>query len=87
MRTLVSTAFVALCLAASPALAQQHPWAGSSTYTSTMQDGHSATRAYGRVHRGDTEVPVTRPATRATTDELYGACESSHPVFSCPGTM
>jgi len=88
MRTLVTTFLVGICLAASPALAQQHPWVPSDVYTGSVQSGDWYARAYGRVHRGDSVAPAVRPGGKAATDELYDdACHSGHAVFSCPGTM
>jgi len=87
MRTLISTALVGICLAASPALAQQHPWVGSDVYKGIVQNNDSVARAYGRVHKGDIVDPA-RPAAKTATDPLYDdACHSSHSVFSCPGTI
>jgi len=86
MRALVSTLLVGICIAASPALAQQHPWVSSNVYTGTVAAGDSLARTYGRVQKGDIVVPATRPAAKAAADDLYGeACHSSHAVFSCPG--
>jgi len=88
MRILVSTFVVGICLAGSPALAQQHPWVSSDVYTGSLLNGDSMARTYGRAHRGDIVDPAARPAAKATTDELYDdACHSSHPVFACPGTL
>jgi len=87
MRTLVSTFLVGICLAASPALAQQHPWVSSDVYTGRLTTGDSVARTYGRVFKGDIVVPAAKPAAKAI-DELYDdACHSGHAVFSCPGTM
>ena len=86
MRTLVSTVLVGICIAASPALAQQHPWVPGDVYTGKVQNGYSFARTYGRMRAGDIVVPAARPAAKAP-DSLYDACGSSHAVFSCPGTF
>ena len=87
MRTLVSTFLVGVCLVASPALAQQHPWLPSGMYTGSLPSGDAPARAYGRIRSGDIVDSSGWRTGRPTTDQLYDdACHSSHPVFSCPGT-
>lgn len=86
MRTLVSTVVIGICLAAAPALAQQHPWVPNGIHIGSLPNGSMA-RAYGRVHRGDIVDPARRPAAKAAADELHGdACNSRNAVFSCPGS-
>jgi len=86
MRTLVSGFLVGVCLVASPALAQQHPWVPSGMYTASVPKANAPARSYGRAGRGDTVDPSGWRSGKPGTDELYdGACHSSHPVFSCPG--
>jgi hypothetical protein len=93
MRTLLSTFFVGVCLVATPALAQQNPWVPSNVYNGTLFSGSASNsnvpaRAYGRAHKGDTIDTSGWRTSKPATDELYDdACHSSHPVFSCPGTM
>ena len=54
MRILVSTLLVGVCLAAQPALAQQHPWVAGCVYAGSCfsGNGYALARAYGRFHSG-----------------------------------
>jgi hypothetical protein len=54
MRILVSTFLVGVCLAAQPALAQQHPWVASCVYAGNcgLSSSDVPARSYGRVHSG-----------------------------------
>lgn len=55
MRTLLSTILVGVGLLASPALAQQHPWAASCVYTNSCVDTGSV--AYGQASQRHYKVP------------------------------
>jgi hypothetical protein len=87
MRTLVSTLLLGVCLVASPALAQQHPWVPSGMYTGSVTHGQAPARTYGRFSNGDIANSSGWRTGKPATDELYGdACNSSHAVFACPGS-
>lgn len=76
MRTLIGSAVLAVGLIVTPALAQEHPSAHPQATSHVVHHG----RAYGHATRGDGWRPETPAA-----DDLYGSCQSSHPVFACPG--
>jgi hypothetical protein len=87
MRTLVSTIVVGVCLVGGPALAQQHPWVPSGTYTNNLQNGDAPARAYGRSSSGKIVDAVGWRSSKSQADELYdSSCNSSHPLFACPGS-
>jgi hypothetical protein len=87
MRTLVGTLLVGVCLAASPALAQQHPWVPSGMYTGSVTQRQAPVRAYGRVSNSDIVNASGWRTGKPAVDELYGeACNSGHAVFACPGS-
>jgi hypothetical protein len=69
-------------------MAQQHPWVPSGVYTDSLSSGDAHAYAYGRIRNGDIVESSGRRAGRPAKDELYDdSCHSSHPIFSCPGTM
>ena len=86
MRMLVNTFLLGASLVASAVFAQQHP-RGFSGYTGSVDYGQAPIHTYGRIRNGDIIDSSGWLTAKPAADELYDdACQSSHSVFSCPGT-
>jgi len=86
MRTLLGTFVFGVCIVASPALAQQHPWVPSGLSADSLSTGPARAQGYSRIRKGDVIGSSDWRTGKPASDELYDSCHSSHPVFACPGS-
>jgi len=81
MRTLITTAFVGLALAASPAFAQQHPWVPSGEPVGSLPNGAPAVSQHPWVpsfYAGTGSLPNGEPAARAESRVRGGGAGTRH---------